>query len=92
MACPYAGREDVPVILWIVARRENIPPFLPLYYVGPVIGWVDRLDDAAVWPSHKKASAVAANFPGAVAMRVHIWEPLSRSHAVSDLVDLMYGG
>lgn len=91
MACPNPEPDDVPAVCWVVARREEDPPHFPLYYVGPKIGWTDQLSDAAVWPSVELASAVAAIFPRAAAIRVLIWEPLSIAHQMDDLVDLMSG-
>lgn len=91
MACPNqnAAPDDAPAVLWVVARREDGPGRRPLYYGGSAVGWVYSLTVAETFASWIVARALADIFPGAVACRVWIWDPLPPS---ADLAPLVLAG
>lgn len=71
---PDTGPVGVAVIVYVVARRVELPASRVLYYDGPISGWVSVLADAESWADPASAALVAANFPGAVVVRVMLWD------------------
>jgi hypothetical protein len=93
MACayPHPASDDLlmpidnPAVVYVVARRVELPSPRVLYYVDAQHGWVTSLADATDFYVPASAALIAANFSGAVVVRVMVWPPLPRLANPDDL-------
>lgn len=73
MACAF--NTPLPVLVVYVVRRYD-PPLscFAQYYAGSVMGWVDRLSDAAGYPSRREAREVRDSLRQGNVIRVDLYQ------------------